>query len=128
MLFRSVQKFRYAFVALSICSLFLLNFQYWENMMSAMTALQNISSPFFSLAALYFLSKGTLKWNRLITYLVVVLTVFTSGNGVLLLPIGLIFIMISKEGNRQLYLWLLFAFGLLLIYFFNDIFKTVSDA
>ncbi len=119
LIYSVVQKFRYAFVALSICSLFLLNFQYWENMMSAMTALQNISSPFFSLAALYFLSKGSLKWNRLITYLIVVLTVFTSGNGVLLLPIGFIFILFSKEGNRQLYLWLLFAFGLLLIYFLN---------
>lgn len=119
LIYSIIQKYRYAFIAQSVVSLILLNFQYWENMMSAMTALQNISSPFFSLAALYFLSKGTLKWNRLIAYIFVGLTVFTSGNGVLLLPIGLIYILLSKEGNRQLFLWLSFSTVLLFVYFLN---------
>lgn len=113
---KSINKLSWVMFAISLC---LLNFQYWENMMSAMTALQNLSSPFFSFAALFFLSKGPQFRSRIMAYLFVILTIFTSGNGVLLLPIGLIFIVLSNEERRQWYLWLTFSCILLATYFLN---------
>ncbi len=119
LIYSVVHKKAEAFWVLFVVSLMLLNFQYWENMMSAMTALQNNNSPFFSLVALYFLSKGPVKSSRAIAYFFVALTIYTSGNGVLLLPIGFIFIVLSKEDKTQWYLWLAFSILLLIAYFFN---------
>ncbi len=108
-------RFWYMFVI----SLILLNFQYWENMMSAMTALQNISAPLFSLSGLYFLSKGPSSSNRIFTYLFICLAIVTSGNGMILLPIGFLYLVWMHEGRKEIYRWILFSSCLIGLYFLN---------
>jgi hypothetical protein len=108
-------RFWYMFVI----SLILLNFQYWENMMSAMTALQNISAPLFSLTALYFLTKGPFSSNRILTYFFICLAIVTSGNGMILLPIGFMYLIWIREEKQEIYRWILFSAGLIGLYFLN---------
>jgi hypothetical protein len=109
----------FRFWSMFIISLILLNFQYWENMMSAMTALQNISAPLFSLAGLYFLSKGPSRSNRLLAYFFVSLTIVTSGNGMILSPIGLLYLMWMREPRFEIYRWIVFSACLIGLYFWN---------
>lgn len=109
----------YCFWYMFLISLILLNFQYWENMMSAMTALQNISAPLFSLIGLYFLSKGSFASNRIPTYLFVSLAIVTSGNGMILLPIGFLFLIWMREGKTVIYQWIIFSACLIGLYFLN---------
>ncbi len=117
--FAQVRKSSNSGLILLISSVLLLNFQYWENMMSAMTALQNLSAPFFSLGALFFLTRSTSLNNRLLAYLFVCFSVFTSGNGIILLPIGLIFILLNRESRSETLRWILFMVFIFGVYFYQ---------
>jgi hypothetical protein len=92
----------------------LLNFQYWENLVSAMTALQNLNSPFFALLFCYLLA---FRGFSVSAYLVALLAVFTSGNGLVLLPLGFAYGLIAKRGVKELGLWLGFSLLLISVYF-----------
>jgi len=85
--------------------------------MSAMTSLQNLFAPFFCLLGIYLLNKGSILKFRVTTYFVVFLAIFTSGNGLLLLPIGLLYIIITKENRGDFLMWIVFSFIMLYIYF-----------
>lgn len=97
-------------------SLILLNFQYWENLVSAMTALQNLNSPFFAILFCYLIAFNGFSIS---VYLVAFLAVFTSGNGILLIPLGVIFGIISKQSIKSISLWTFYSLILMLLYFLN---------
>jgi hypothetical protein len=92
----------------------LLNFQYWENLVSAMTALQNLNAPLFALLFCYIVAcHGFRFW----AYVVALLAIFTSGNGLLLLPLGFLFGFVSKQPLKQMGYWALFSLVAILVYF-----------
>lgn len=119
LIYFQIRHLKYRFFLLFSCSAILLNFQYWENMMSAMTSLQNLFAPFFCLLGIYLLSKGSILKFRITAYFVVFLAIFTSGNGLLILPIGLLYIIITKENRGNFLMWVVFSFIMLFIYFFG---------
>jgi hypothetical protein len=119
LIYFQIRHLKYRFFLLSSCSAILLNFQYWENMMSAMTSLQNLFAPFFCLLGIYLLSKGSILKFRITAYFVIFLAIFTSGNGLLILPIGLLYIIITKENRGNFLMWIVFSFIMLFIYFFG---------
>ena len=116
-IFFSIRKFQNAGLMMFITGMMLLNFQYWENMMSAMTSLQNLSAPFFSLGTLFFLSSSPIRNNRLATYLFLCFSVFTSGNGIILIPIGLIYLIFTKQNISELIRWSFLSAFLIWVYF-----------
>lgn len=119
LIYFQIRHLRYRFFLLSSSSAILLNFHYWENMMSAMTSLQNLFAPFFCLLGIYLLNKGSILKFRLTTYLIVFIAIFTSGNGLILLPIGLLYIIITKESRGDHLMWIVFSFVMFYIYFYG---------
>ena len=119
LIYFQIRHLKYRFFLLSSCSAILLNFQYWENMMSAMTSLQNLFAPFFCLLGIYLLSKGSVLKFRISAYFVVFIAIFTSGNGLLVLAIGLLDIIITKENRGNFLMWFVFSFIMLCVYFFG---------
>ena len=119
LIYFQIRHLKYRFFLLLSSSAILLNFQYWENMMSAMTSLQNLFAPFFCLLGIYLLNKGSILKFRVATYLVVYLAIFTSGNGLILLPLGLLYIIITKENRGDFLMWIVFTFIMFYIYFYG---------
>lgn len=100
----------------------LFQFQYFETLNWAMAGLQNIPVIAFSFFAIYFLLKHSYRFF-LISNLFFVLAVFSSGNGLLLFPIGILIILQQKNTNK-LIIWLVISIGLILLYFFDYHFKN----
>jgi hypothetical protein len=79
---------------------------YWPNLNWATTALQNIPVVFFSLAAIYFLlPRKMLELTRarlLLACLAAAFAAFTSANGFLLGPVGLLIFLPRREYARSL--------------------------
>jgi len=79
---------------------------YWPNLNWATTALQNIPVIFFSLAATYFLLPGKMveltRARLLFACLAAALAAFTSANGFLLGPVGLLILLPRREYARSL--------------------------
>lgn len=113
MVIKRMQKPIYWFLPFTFI---LLSFQYWENLVSAMTALQNLNSPFFAILFCYLIAFNGFS---IPVYLVAFLAVFTSGNGILLMPLGFIFGIFSKQSFKQISFWTVYCFVLLLLYFLN---------
>jgi hypothetical protein len=95
----------------------LLSFNHWENMFFAMAAIQNYWFVFFSLAFLICLSRG--KTCLFCALFPIVL--FTSGGGIVLYPLGNLFLLLQKK-------WKSFASFLLIstscmIFYFYDYYK-----
>jgi hypothetical protein len=81
-----------------------------------MTALQNLNSPFFALLFCYLLA---FRGFSVSVYLVALLAVFTSGNGLVLLPLGFVYGLIAKRNMKEIGLWVGFSLFLVGIYFSN---------
>ncbi len=79
---------------------------YWPNLNWATTALQNIPIIFFSLLAIYFLiPRKMLELTRarlLLACLAAVVAAFTSANGFLLCPVGLLILLPRRDYARAL--------------------------
>jgi hypothetical protein len=79
---------------------------YWPNLNWATTALQNIPVVFFSLAALYFLIPGKImeltRARLLLACLAAALASFTSANGFLLVPVGLLILLPRRDYAKSL--------------------------
>lgn len=113
LLFKRIGKSFFWFLPITF---FLLNFQYWENLVSAMTALSNLIAPFFALLFCYIIAfYGFSFW----AYFVTLVAIFTSGNGLLLLPFGLIFGLFTKLPIKYVSFWAAFSLLVILIYFSN---------
>jgi hypothetical protein len=111
--FQSFQKPLYWFLPFTFI---IVNFQYWENLVSAMTSLQNLNSPFFAILFCYLIAYNGYSLS---VYFVAFLAIFTSGNGILLLPLGIFFGILSKQSKKRISLWVLFSLLLILLYFLN---------
>jgi hypothetical protein len=132
LIYFKIRHHHYRFFLLFLSSTILLNFQYWENMMSAMTSLQNLFAPFFCLLAIYLLNKGVKFKYRLSAYIVVFLAIFTSGNGMVLLPLGFVILTVLKERRIDFLLWCIYSIIILFFYFSDyvnppDVFGGRSD-
>jgi hypothetical protein len=79
--------------------------QYWETSNWAIASLQNTPILFFSIGAIYLLVKGTLPafWAAVLSF---ILAVATSGNGFLLIPVGLLILALDRRLLR-IVIWLL---------------------
>jgi len=76
-------------------SLLFFSLTYWESVNWAMAGLQNLSVIIFSLLAIYFLvPKETLSFSRLLLgSICAILAAFSSANGFLLAPVGLLLLL-----------------------------------
>jgi hypothetical protein len=81
-----------------------------------MTALQNLNSPFWGFLFCYLLS---FYGFSVYVYILAILAVFTSGNGLVLLPLGLAFGLITKCNIKELGIWVGFSLILVISYFVN---------
>jgi hypothetical protein len=99
-------------------ALLLFNLSQWENMFWGMAALQNFSVVLWVLGSLYFLSY-TNRWTM--AFLLAVLATLTSGNGMLIWPLGFMLLALQIDGStdrlRQLLLWTAGALLVVLLYF-----------
>ena len=99
-------------------ALLLFNLSQWENMFWGMAALQNFSVVLWVLGSLYFLSY-TNRWA--IAFLLAVLATLTSGNGMLIWPLGFVLLALQIDGSpirlRQLLLWAGGAIVVVTLYF-----------
>jgi hypothetical protein len=82
----------------------LFQLQYWETANWAMASLQNTPVLFFSFGAIYLLVKGSQPafWGALTFF---ILAVAASGNGFLLVPVALLFLVLNRRYIR-IVLWL----------------------
>ena len=96
--------------------LILLNFQYWENLNSAMTALQNLNAPFFVLLFLYVLVHYPAHW---LVYALAALALGTSGNGIICFVLGALYFPLMRLPRRKLWQWLIFSMILICLYFYD---------
>jgi hypothetical protein len=87
-------------------SLVFFSFSYWENLNWAMTGLQNTPVIFFSLCAIYLLIPAQPSHPSLPRMVAAcamgALASFTSANGFLLVPIGLLFLLPRRDYGRSL--------------------------
>ena len=116
--------FRLALFLPVSCLLFQL--QYKETLNWAMAGLQNIPVLFFSFASVYLLQASTRRafTGALAFY---VLAVASSGNGFLLLPIGLLILAIGRR-YAQIAAWLIASVGCVVAYSYHyDVMSSQSS-
>ncbi|WP_338876116.1 hypothetical protein WBJ53_10750 [Spirosoma sp. SC4-14] len=103
-------------------ALILLNLANWENMFWGMASLQNFSVVLWVVLSIYWLTY-TKRWELAIAS--AVLATLTSGNGILVWPIGAVLLILqlsesrisSKNKFRPLIIWLCCAALILALYF-----------
>jgi hypothetical protein len=96
----------------------------WENMYWGMASIQNFGVVTLTLWTLY-LCVNTRATLFALSLPLAIVTIFTSPNGIFVLPIGALLIFLT--GNRQrLALWILTA-GAGVFFFFNDYVRTPFD-
>jgi hypothetical protein len=103
---------------LLIIALFVLNFSTFENSLWGMAALQNHWVMFFAIGALVSLSSSIFR-SPIHVYIATVFSVlalFTSGNGVLVGPLGIMLLFFKGE-KKLLKYWAIFHVVLLSLYF-----------
>jgi hypothetical protein len=119
LLFRIQQNTKSPFGFLVCTSLLLFNFYNYENSLWGMASIQNYGILFFVFYALYFLIKFPLKGflHFSIAILLTVMAFLTSGNGILLFPLGLLFLIIQKK-YFKIVPWILIIGASFLVYFY----------
>lgn len=118
-LFKNLPQERNKILMLFPIVLIILNYQYWENLMSAMTSLQNLNVPFFILLFIYFLVfYSNLPYYKTLIFSVSFLAIFTSGNGLITLPLAICYF-IQKRDYKNVFNWVIFSGIILFIYFYN---------
>ncbi|MCY7350978.1 MAG: hypothetical protein LH606_09950 [Cytophagaceae bacterium] len=95
----------------------LLTLQHQENTFWGMASLQNFSVVFFLIFSVFLLSKTPERAFVLGCFLAI-MAVFTSGNGVLVWPMGAGLLLLQKRWKGLIY-WIILAGLTSLIYFFN---------
>lgn len=106
-------------------SLLLFNYTYFENATWGIAAIQNTPIIFFALLSIYLLCLQTQK-SFYFSILVAILTMFTSGNGLGIWIVGILFLMAQLRW-KHLGIWLIVAFSLILFYFQYDYEFIPSD-
>lgn len=95
----------------------LFQLQYWETLNWTMAGLQNLPVIVFSLAAIHLLVKGTRPafWAAVALFL---LSVAASGNGFLLIPVGLLILFLNRSYLR-IAIWFLAAVASIVAYAYH---------
>jgi hypothetical protein len=89
----------------------------WENTYWGMASVQNFGILFFVFGTFHFLVNSHPKnFNRALLF--TFFAVFTSGNGILVLPIGLVLLILQRR-NSQAWYFLGFSVLMILLYFFD---------
>ncbi len=98
-------------------SLLLFQLQDAENLNWAASSLQHVAVLFFAFSAITLLAKG--GWGRLVAAIAfLALAIFSDGNGVLLIPIGLLILGIGRRWTGAA-CWLAASGGSLLLYAYH---------
>jgi hypothetical protein len=98
--------------------LLLFQLQYYSNLTWATTALQNVPVIAFSFASLYFLLQGKKGSTMGCALILLVLACCTSGNGLILIPVGL-FMSAWQRRWRTAVIWICASTVILVGYFFH---------
>lgn len=106
-------------------SLLLFNYSYFENATWGIAAIQNTPIIFFALLSTYLLSLQSHKAFYL-AILVAIITMFTSGNGLGIWIVGILFLSLQWRW-KHLTIWFFVAFGVVLFYFLYDYEFIPSD-
>jgi len=92
--------------------LIMFSFSHYELMTWAMASLQQYYQILFSLLAIYFL----VKKNLLISFLFMIISIFTGGGGLVLIPIFALYF-VTQKNIKDFILTLVMGAGILLLYF-----------
>jgi hypothetical protein len=95
----------------------LFQFQYWETLNWTMAGLQNLPVIVFSLAAIHLLVNGT-RAAFSAAVLLFMFSVASSGNGFLLIPVGLLIFLLNRSYLR-IAIWLLAAVASIAAYAYH---------
>lgn len=95
----------------------LFQLQYAQTLNFAMAALQNLPVLFFSFAAIYLLLQRT-RWKFLCALVCLVLAVSSSGNGLLMIPIGILILALNRKG-ASLFIWTATSAVCIAAYFYS---------
>jgi len=96
---------------------FLLSFSHWENMFFAMAAIQNYWFIFFTIAFLISLSKDKV----ILSCVFFLMALFTSGGGVVLYPLGNLFLILRKKW--KFFLFFFTVSTCCIIFYFHGYYK-----
>jgi hypothetical protein len=104
----------------------LFQLQYYETLDWAMGALQNISVLVFSLGTIYLLVR-TARWAYCCAVLSFVLAVASSGNGFLMIPVGVL-ILLAERRYARIASWLAVSAGCVAAYAYHyDVMSSQSS-
>ncbi|CAG5002852.1 hypothetical protein DYBT9275_02980 [Dyadobacter sp. CECT 9275] len=93
-----------------------LTLAFWENMYWGMSAIQNFGVVTLAVWTLY-LCVNPKPWPFTLSLLLALITVATSGNGLLILPIGGVLLFLSQN-RKRFALWILMSAGAVFSYFY----------
>lgn len=92
----------------------LFQLQYWETLNWAMTGIQNIAVLVFSLGAIYLLVREE-RWAFCCALAFLILAVSSSGNGLIIIPIGVLILALARRYARVAN-WLVVSAGCIAAY------------
>lgn len=125
LLFHFFKKLNLSIIYFTPIPLLLFNLTYFENANWGIAAIQNTPIIFFSFLTVYLLSKPfSIPFYFAIA--TATLTMFTSGNGLSIWPIGLT-ILVLQNRKKELLIWSSFAIFLIIFYFYFDYTIIQSD-
>ena len=101
---------------------FMFQLQYWQTLDWASPGLQNITVIGFVMLSLYFLCYNR-KMDFFTSCIFLILAVFSSGNGLFVIPLGLLMILQNKQFGR-IVPWLVISTMLVALYFYKYSFGT----
>ncbi len=93
-----------------------LTLAFWENMYWGMASIQNFGVVTLFLYTIYLLISPKIA-HFILAILLGLITVVTSGNGLFVLPIGLVILFLNKQ-NTRLKIWILLSGATIFSYFF----------
>jgi hypothetical protein len=94
-----------------------LTLAHWENMYWGMASIQNFGVVTLAVTSIYFLSRPSLA-PFFLSIVAFIAAIATSGNGLILLPIGSALVFIIKDRKKQI-LWHLLCIPIAVLYFTN---------
>jgi hypothetical protein len=105
------------FLFAPVCYL-ILQLNYVDTLNWAMCGLQTIPVNMFALAAVHFLIRPRQR-DFAMACLCVVLACFSSANGFLMAPVGLLFLLLARRGWRQIGVWSITCAGAFALYLYR---------
>ncbi|HET7105132.1 MAG TPA: hypothetical protein VFI20_13680, partial [Terracidiphilus sp.] len=95
----------------------LFQLQYWEALNFATPGLQHLAVLPFAFGAIYFLTRPE-RWTYYAALAVLVLAVASDGNGLMVMPVGLLILLVSRRAGR-IPGWLAVSAGCIALYAYH---------